>query len=60
MLLFFNVDNTSHCQSTLQMLKKLTVYKELNVLLNAVLVEAMAQISYDQISEVQKASTFLL
>lgn len=42
------------------MLKKLTVYKELNVLLNAVLVEAMAQISYDQISEVQKASPFLL
>lgn len=36
-------------------LKKVIVYKELNVLLNAILVGAMAQISYNQINEVQKA-----
>lgn len=38
------------------MLKKLTAYKELNVLLNAVLVEAMAQIYCNQINGLQKAS----
>lgn len=42
------------------MLKKVTVYKELNILLNALFVEAMAQISYNQINEVRKASIFLL
>lgn len=40
------------------MLKKVTVYKALNVILNAILVEAIAQISYNQINEVQKASIF--
>lgn len=50
--------NTWHCQSILQMLKKVTVYKALNVILNAILVEAIAQISYNQINEVQKASIF--
>lgn len=42
------------------MLKKLIVYKELDVLLNAVLVEAMVQISCNQINGLQKASTFIL
>lgn len=41
-------------------LKKVTGYKKLNVLLNAILVGAMAQSSYNQINEVQKASTSLV
>lgn len=39
-------------------LKNVTVYKELNVLLNAIIVEAMAQIYCNQINEVQHFKHF--